>query len=260
MKSKNLKKVVMIALSALVIAGGATQIGFASQSNKIIPNTIVNSQENIESNVVGKIIAFEDNSVHILSGDIPEIFQVSNDNLKDFYLGETVSVQKIDENNYELSAYKNSDFSMRYTTMGDVISNTSGILTEVNEDSFVINQGDVDMKIESSYKIDAAVGTYVSVDYMSFPSNPENKLLLDVYNEGTCLNLTIKEITRMENGQMVLLAIDDTGREFNVNVLDNTILFFNHSDLKVNDEITVYHDDVVDNSTTIVNGKMIQKI
>lgn len=260
MKSKNLKKVVMIALSALVIAGGATQIGFASQSNKIIPNTIVNSQENIESNVVGKIIAFEDNSVHILSGDIPEIFQVPNDNLKDFYLGETVSVQKIDENNYELSAYKNSDFSMRYTTMGDVISNTSGILREANEDSFVINQGDVDMKIESSYKIDAAVGTYVSVDYMSFPSNPEKKLLLDVYNENTCLNLAVKEITRLENGQMVLLAIDDTGREFNVNVLDNTILFFNHSDLKVNDEITVYHDDVVDNSTTIVNGKMIQKI
>ena len=260
MKSKNLKKTVMIALSALVITGGATQIGFASQSDKVATSVTSNFQENIESNIVGKIIAFDVNSVHILSGDIPEVFQVSNKNLKDFYLGETVSIKKVDESNYELSPYKNSDFNTRYTTMGDLVSNISGILTEINEDSFVINQGEVDVKIDSGYKIDATIGTYVSIDYMSFANNPENKLFLDIYNKDTCLNLTIKEITRLEDGQMVLLATDHSGREFKINVLGNSTLFFNHSDLKVNDKITVYHDDIVDNSTTIINGKMIQKI
>lgn len=258
MSSKNLKKMVITAIAALVITGSASQIGFASQSHKAVAGVTSDSKENIENSIVGKIIAFEGNSVHVLAGDIPEIFQVSNKNLTSFYLGETVSVKKIVENKYELFPYKNSDFNIRYTTMGNPISNISGILKEINEDNFIISQGNADIKIQSGYKIDFEVGSSVSVDYTSFDYNSDNKVLLDIYNENTCLNLTVKEIGRSETGQMLITATDDAGKDFNVNVVDSCILFFNHSDLKVNDKITVYHDDVINDSTTVINGKMIK--
>lgn len=259
MKSNKLKKIIITSLAALVIAGGVAQIGFAAQTDKAPKGIVAGTEEEVEKNVVGKIVAFGENTVEILSGDIPESFKVSNENLKDFYLGETVTVKKLDENSFKLVSFKDSDFNMRYTSMGDPIGNIGGVLKEINEDSFIISQGEADMKIESGYKIEYKVGDYVSVDYTSFAHNTENKVLLDIYNEDTALNLTVKEVTREENGQMVLVALDDAGKELKINVAEYATLFFNHSDIKANDKIAVYHEGIEEGSTT-VESKMIQKL
>lgn len=206
---------------------------------------------------VGEIIEFGKDSVHILTGDIAEIFKVDKNEIMNFYLGETVGVIKNDDDTYTLESYKNSDFTTRYTNMGDIISTISGDLKEINDKKFTLNTLDGDMEFEAYDKLALEKGTEVTIEYLK---REDGNILTDIYNEDSKINLTIKNISRSENtGIMIIDTVDDNELEYVVYVLGRTVLNFNLSDLKENDSLTVYPEVIRECYPAEIDAKMIKK-
>ncbi len=215
------------------------------------------SQENDDYETIGEIIEFTKEGVHVLTGDIAEVFKVDPEKTREFYLGETVGIVKIDDNKFELEKYKVEDFSIRHTNMGELISKVSGKIKEASKDKFTITTKDGDLAFETYEEVLLEKGTEVTVEYLE---REEGNILIDFYNENSKLNLTIKSIGRVENtGEMLLDTEDKNGMKYTVYILGRTVLNFNHSDLKAGDEILVYPEIIRESYPAQVDAKMINR-
>lgn len=210
-----------------------------------------------EYETVGEIIQFNENEVHILTGDIAEIFKIDKDSMKDFYLGETVGVKKIEEGKYELEKYKVDNFEVRHTSMGELISTVSGKVKEIGKTKFTITTEDKDIEFESYNELHFEEGAKLTVDFIQ---RGEEYILINFYNENSKIDLTVKEIRRAENtGVMILDTEDNDGMKYEVYVLESTVINFNHSDLKDNDKITVYYEIIRESYPAQIDAKMIKR-
>lgn len=223
-------------------------------SNNI--NVIIDSSDDYVT--IGEIIEFEKDGVHILTGDIAEIFKVDKENLEGFYLGETVGVKEVGDNKFELEAYKQNDFTVRHTSMGDIISTVTGKVKEVNGKKLVISTKDGDIEFEAYDELFYEKGMEVTVDYIEIQQGAE-KTVLDIYDEASKIELTVKNISRAQNGKMILATEDAKDLKYEVYVLVSTVLNFNHSDLKVDDKIVVYPGEIRESYPAQVDAKMIKK-
>lgn len=215
------------------------------------------SQANDDYETIGEIIEFTKEGVHVLTGDIAEVFKVEPEKTREFYLGETVGVVKTDNNKFELEKYKVADFSVRHTNMGEMISKASGKIKEADKSKFTITTKDGDLEFEAYDEILLDKGTEIIVEYLE---REEGNILIDFYNESVKLNLSIKSIRRVENtGEMVLDTEDANGIKYTVYILGRTVLNFNHSDLKAGDEISVYPDIIRESYPAQVDAKMINR-
>lgn len=228
--------------------------------DKILKKYYIDYSEINNYETVGEIIDFRKDEVHVLTGDIAQSFKVDEEKMKDFYLGQTVGVKKIGENKYELVEYKDKDFSVRYTSMGQLISTVTGKVKEVNDNEFIISTKDGDMEFEAYDKLPLQKGTEVTVEYIDFEAESGEKVFLDIYNESSKINLTIKNIKRTESGTMMLSAEDEKGLKYEVYTSCNSVFNFHHSDLKENDKITVYPEVIRESYPAQVDAKMIKKM
>lgn len=246
-------------LAVLILVLLSTIVGCAEKQGGASGEERNNQGENLSIKVVGKIVSFEKEGVHIMTGDVVEIFNVDKENMKEFYLGETVSIKKLDEEKFELDKYKINDFSVRYTSKGNLILRTSGKIKKIDNDSFTVSTEDGDFQFAAYDTVLLEEGTEVSVDYIEFNQKSE-RILVDIFNEDSKMELIVKKINRNEDGMMVVGAEDDKGLEYIVNLDRGTILNFNCSDLNVDDRITVYPPEVM---TAIypaeISAKMIIK-
>ncbi|WP_105617282.1 hypothetical protein [Vallitalea okinawensis] len=213
--------------------------------------------DELDYETVGEIIAFEDNGVHILTGDIAEIFKIDQDSIKDFFIGETVGVKRIDNNEFELKKYSVDDFSMRYTSMGELITSVVGTVKEINSNQLILSTDKGEIIFELYEKLEVENGTQLTIDYIV---RDHSNYLLSYYLEGSKIDLVIKGISRAENtGIMVLDTEDENGLLYEVYLLGGTTLNFNHSDLKVNDSISVYPQVIRESYPAQIDAKMITK-
>lgn len=247
----------VVALAGCVAAKDVTS-GENAQLNKGKSDNINVRKSDDDYVTIGEIIEFEKDGVHVLTGDIAEIFRVHKENLQGFYLGETVGVKEVGDNKFELETYKHNDFTIRHTSMGNIISTVSGKIKEVNHKKLVINTKDGDMEFEAHSELFFEKETEVTVDYIEFKSGAE-KIVLDIYDETSKINLTVKNISRAKNGTMVLNTEDDKVIKYEVYVLGKSVLNFNHSDLKANDKIIVYPDVIRESYPAQIDAKMIKK-
>lgn len=218
---------------------------------------VTSNQVNDDYVTIGQIIAFEKEGVHILTGDIAEVFKVDKEDTKDFYLGETVGVVKVDENKYKLEKYKIENFDIRHNTMGEVIFNVFGKVKKVNKEEIIITTEEENLKFELYEEVSLEQGTEVIVEYLK---REEENILIDIYNENSKINLIVKKISRAENtGIMVLDTEDKDGIKYMVYVLGETVLNFNHTDLKEEDKITVYPEVIRESYPAQIDAKMIKK-
>ncbi|PAB60302.1 hypothetical protein [Anaeromicrobium sediminis] len=238
-----MKKYLSILLTLII---GVSLIGCASnaqdrgttQSKVIVGEDKAITDEMKEYYTVGEIIEFEENAVHVLTGDIAEVFKVDKHSMTDFYLGETVGVVKLGEDSYKLDRYKIKDFSIRHTNMGQIIETIEGTVKSVDKQFFEINTKDGVMKFNAYKDIYLEIGEKITVEYLEFG---DQKGLVQFYNEDSKIDLVVKGINRLdETGIMKVNTVDSNGNEYKVYVLGSTVLNFNHSDLKVEDKITVY--------------------
>lgn len=236
-----MKKIFIAALTLILLS---TIVGCTDQEGTAPGEGKNPSGENGSIKVVGEIVSFEKGRVHIITGDIVDIFQVAEENMKDFYLGETVGVKKLGEDRFELEKYEIKDFSTRHNTMGNLILTAIGEIKEIDDNGFTLATKDGDFEFETHDRVVLEEGTRVSVDYMEF-GQESKRIFLDMYNEDTKLDLIVKEISRAEDGMMVVGAEDDQGLQYMVKVTRGTVLNFNHSDLKKDDRMTVYAPEVM---------------
>ncbi|WDV46445.1 hypothetical protein PV797_01815 [Clostridiaceae bacterium M8S5] len=230
---KRLIATILIITIVIIVAGCATQ------------KDLVKSKDtsNLDDKYVtiGKIIGFKENGVDVLTGDIAMHYSVDKNELKNFYLGEYVGVVKLDDNKYKLESYKVDDFSVRYTNMGDKILTVTGEVVNIKDKELVIKVDEKEIVFIGDEQIAITIGATVTIDYLEDKGNG-NKKILQVYDESSALDFTIKSISRAKDGTMVLETEDDKGLKNKVYVMG--VLNFNHGDLKVGDKITVYPKEI----------------
>lgn len=208
--------------------------------------------------LVGNIIEFKDNAVVIISGDLLQDIRTDNESLKEYYIGETVGIKKTDDDKFIIEHFKNEDFNVRHTTMGWMVESVTGTVKEVKGSVLTITtaHGDIEFEI-STDDLSLDIGTEITVEY--FNNDTNIKVFLNYYDEEFVLNLTVKEISRSDNGLMMLKTIDDRNLEYHIYVQSGTVINFNHNDLKVDDTIKVYPEVIMESDPPQVDAKKIVK-
>jgi hypothetical protein len=197
----------------------------------------------------GKIVGFEAEGVHIMSGDVIDIFKVDNEN--DFYLSQEVGVMKGEEGKLSLEDIKETGFDINHTNMGHMISEVTGKVEEVTEKYIKVNG-----KKYNTYETqDIVKGTNVTVEYLNFG---EGDNVVSVHNNDFVINITISEISRGENGAMLLSGKDKDGGEYNF--APEGRLMFDISELEVGDTLGVYATSVMESYPMQLNASKMIKI
>ncbi len=189
---------------------------------------------------VGEIIEIEAGKVHVLTGDIAQIFDVTQESLDQVYIGETVGIEEI-EGGQRVVPFKIKDFSVRHTNMGHMIDLKTGKVKTLKE-----GDGEVEVAIDvegqeivSTYtgKIHLVEGNTYDFDLMSFGDG--KPFILDIYDPASITSMTIDKLIREDNGNLTIFAKDADGGEYYVPTY-HAVKNFNFSDLQVGDQIDVY--------------------
>lgn len=246
-----MKKLLIIGIASVMIftslTGCATTKTKANNINldkNNVATKVADSKDNIDYDQykwVGQIIDYKEDGVHIISGDVIDIFDVSNG--KEFYLGETVGVKEV-EGVLVLERILNKDFSTRHTYMGEIIKSQKGIFEESDEESLTIKVDGKVVKYSTYQKYECEKGNEITIDYIN---RDGRNYVIDLFNEDNKLELNIKSIERAENtGIMILNTADNKGVEFIVYVTSRAVLNFNHVDLVNGDKIVVYPEVIME--------------
>jgi hypothetical protein len=205
---------------------------------------------------IGKIIEFRGDTIHITSGDIVEIFEYDENNTENYYLGQTVQLIKGEKGNYLTEFIKaDDDYTIRHSNMGNPINQIPGQLIKVNDKSIVVSNGNDEFLIETYETVEAELGSHLTVYAMNFG---EKTSAIMVLNEDNKLNLTITEINRDDQGSMILLLKDANDGQYTINVSASTIEL-NMSELSVGDELTVYHNGIMESYPMQLDTVLIRK-
>lgn len=217
-----------------------------SYTSSVIPtnedDTIINiNTENFVT--VGEIIEIQSNEVHIITGDVAEIFNVSNDDLKNFYLGQIVSVTEEGENEYSLMPYNNTDFMQNYTSMGQIITRLSGTVISRSDESAVLMTENGELTVNISPTTVLEENAEYEFDIIEFEEN--DLFLFNAYHMTSKLTLTITDLNRLENGELQVSASDNNNGNYTINTY-SAVKNFNLTDLSIGQELEVYPNSIME--------------
>jgi len=214
----------------------------------------------LEYDVVGEIVEMKDNEVHILSGDMVQIFNINDDKLKDYYLGETVKLYD-DNGELKIESFLIDDFTIRHTSMGQMITEKVGKVTKIKETAegailtLLIDGESLEFNFYGN-DIPELEGTY-EFEIMSI--TPENHSVFNYHNPETIIKMTIKGMFRADNGELILETEDLEGGLYHIGT-SSPLKNFNLSELKEGDMLNVYADAVMESWPMQVDTKKIIKV
>lgn len=191
--------------------------------------------EKKEYDMIGEIIEFRENEIHVLGGDVVEVYSVKNEVLSNFYLGETVGLT-LNGDVYDVEPYIIKDFTRRFTTMGDRIESITGEVTISSSDSITIESELEELVFDIDEPVFAEIGNIITVDYLQIG---EEKYILEIYNETNKFTTTVIAISRGEDGSFVV-SLGEGTEITHIGTLNNSVINFNMSELKVGDELDIY--------------------
>jgi len=266
-----MKRLLSIVLGTSIIMAGcaqATEVTTLPSDNKDVTEVTMPAEDKNDENTselvetvkeidyytVGEIIQIEDNTVHILTGDVAEIFEVSQETLKDFYLGEIAGIVKEGEEN-KLTKYKVQDFSVRFTGMGLMIESITGEIIEATDEKLVLKTEEGEMTFTVNEKVFYELGNRVTVDYMS----REDNYLMAVYDETNKLTTEVISIERAEDGSFIL-NLGENGEVAYVANVSRAVVNFNYSDIKPGDKLDVYFDIMLTSYPAQIGPKKVTLI
>lgn len=243
------KKITILALSGVLLLTGC---GNNLDTNKNINTSVlINSEDDDQSvstpntddyETIGEILAFQDQSVHILTGDVVQIFPVSEYDLKHYYLGQTVMVQQELEDMYSLLPYKQEDFERRYTNMGDPIIRYEGTLIAVNDNIYSFDIEGQEIKFEYVGDDHLIINTRYEFDSIAFSDMP---IITAIYKPDDKVTVTIDAIERNQEGQMILTVADSNTLVFSIE-LSQSVVNFNYQDLALGHQLDIYSSNLTE--------------
>lgn len=202
---------------------------------------------------LGEIIEFHDEYVHIMSGDLIEVFKYDG-NQSEFYLRQEVELIKEKESNV-LRAYQREDYITSTTNMGGVIENVTGKIIERTDEYIVIKTENGKKKISTYEPIGIKVNEIATVYFMDFGQGPSEIMTL---NEESKLLLKIDNIRRGEDGAMLLALKDDQSGEYTMNA-SSIMAELDLGSLAVGDILTVYHEGIMESWPMQLDTVLIRK-
>ncbi len=210
-----------------------------------------------ETIIVGKIMEFDGAYIHIISGDLVQVFEYDQSQAEAFYLGETVELVKGETVN-QLKPYLITDFSVRHTNMGQLIETLMGEVTAVDEKSITIQSEDGEILLSRYDDTDVPVGALVEAHYVSFGG--ETDALIGLYPESAKMQMVIQEVVREDDGAMVLYASEINADQVAYHVYTgNAIVELNYSEIQQGDQILVYANEILESDPAQVHASRIVK-
>ncbi|MCH4890007.1 hypothetical protein EZV73_20680 [Acidaminobacter sp. JC074] len=193
------------------------------------------NEENVET--IGEIIGFSDNAVDILTGDIAEVFYVSNDQHKDFYLGQTVYVTKETDTEYSLMPYYTEDFSIRHTNMGHMILRMTGEVVSIDGETILVSTDEGEKSLQINEDIFVEVGKSYEFDVIFF--NEDDLMVSGFYSADEKITVTIDGLERNDQGELIISGTSTDGMTYMIPTYA-AAKNFNFTDLKVGATIDFY--------------------
>lgn len=203
---------------------------------------------------IGDIMTFDGDYIHIISGDLVEVFKYDNTSSDKFYLGQTVQLIKGEQNNH-LQVFEKENYSIQHTNMGHPIDQITGKVTTIDTETLIIKNVDGTFAIKTYNSVHAEIGDQVTVYTMTFDTTLSAVMVL---NEASKLSLEVIEITRSEEGYMNVLAKDADGGEYALN-LSAASLELDMSTVIVGDTLTVYHQGIMESWPMQLDTILIRK-
>lgn len=202
----------------------------------------------------GDIADLAGNTIHIMSGDLIEVFNYDNTNADKFYLGQTVQLIKGEHNNH-LQVFEKENYSIQHTSMGHPIDQITGKVASIDTETLILKNADGTFTIKIYNPLDVEIGDEVTVYSMTFDTRLSAVMVL---NEATKLTLEVLEITRSEEGHMNVLAKDADDGEYALN-LSTVSLELDMSKVLVGDTLTVYHQGIMESWPIQLDTILIRK-
>lgn len=194
-----------------------------------------------ETIIIGEIMQFDGKYIHIISGDLVQVFEYDNSKEEQFYINQTVSLIKGEKHN-ELQEYLIKDFTMKHTNMGMILTEIKGTVSEVSNEQLIVESEGKRVTIKTNKQIDVIEGTQVTAVCGDFG---EGYSLVYLLNEDSKLFLEVMDINRNDDGHMILSLTDTEGGEYSVG-MSGAILELNLSEIKVGDELVFYHEGIME--------------
>jgi hypothetical protein len=203
---------------------------------------------------IGEIMQIDGEYVHIIGGDLVQVYEYNPENMEAFFLGQTVELIKGEEDNY-LKTYAKDDYSISHTNMGHIINQVSGTLKTLGEDSIKIESEGKDIEILSYSPVNYEIGTDVTAYTATFDVTPS---IIMIISEESKLELTVAELSRSENGGLDLLLKDENEGEYRMN-LSYVSCEFDISKVVVGDVLTVYHQGIMESWPMQLDTVLVRK-
>lgn len=192
---------------------------------------------------IGDIMVFEGNYIHIIAGDLVQVYEYDSSQQSEYYLGQTVSLIKGEDMDY-IEPYITEDFDNHYTNMGHLLVGITGEITNLTNEEITVESDEEEITVTTYSELTLAAGTHVTLYYAYFVEGQQPSLVM-IFNEDTKLNLTVTAINRGENGEMLLDMTDAEVGEYIVNA-SSCLLEVNLSEISVGDELVVYHEGIME--------------
>lgn len=210
-----------------------------------------------ETIIVGEIMEFAGDYIHIISGDLVQVFAYDSSQADSFYLGETVELVKGQSVN-ELKPFIIEDFSVRHTNMGQIIESIIGQVEAVDQDFITIQSEEREIQLKLYEETNLPLGALVEVHYMSFDG--ESYSVIGLYPESAKMEMVVQEVVREDNGAMVLYTSELDGNEVAYHVYTgNALVELNYSQIQTGDKIVVYADEILESYPAQVYANRIVK-
>ncbi|WP_066499259.1 hypothetical protein [Abyssisolibacter fermentans] len=218
---------------------------------------IVTSTEEIkvgEVIVIGKIMKFDGEFIHIIGGDVVQVYEYNGEN-KNFYLHQEVQLIKGENKNY-LKEFKKDNHTISHTSMGDPIKQINGEVVSFKKDKFTVKSEGKEIEFANfDENLFLNKGERVTVYTIDFG---DRNSAVFVLQEDSKLDLTITELTRDKEGNLNALLKDTSNGVYQINLSYESVEF-NLADVKVGDTLIVYYNSIMESYPMQLDTVLIRK-
>lgn len=187
---------------------------------------------------------FDGKYIHIISGDLVEVFEYDTSQALEFYLGQTVQLVKGEGVN-TLEPFIIEDFSQLYTNMGDIIHTVEGEITSITDEYIIIESDGQEVSITSYSEVLVQVGDQVEAHYIN--RGEEEFGLIGIYRDVARMEMIVRELVRGEDGSLIIYTSDKGSENVDYHIsIAGALLELNISELSTDDTIFVYADIIME--------------
>lgn len=202
----------------------------------------------------GEIMAFDGNNVHIIMGDVVQIFEVDQTNITNFYLNQQVTLVKGEDKDL-LKPSIQENFSILHTNMGMLLEKAKGSVKATGDGEITLVTLEETLTFTTYSETYIEQGSEVTIVYADYGNE---KGVIYLLNEDSKLSLKVTEINRSKEGEMLLSLIDDNNGEYMVGT-SKALLKLNLSEVVVGDTLTFYHNGIMESWPMQLDLVLIEK-